>query len=52
MAILGRSADIVLSMVDSSVGFEMETFEFLSVLQIHGFPKCIGIVSHLDKYRS
>lgn len=25
-----------------------ETFEFLNVLQAHGFPKVIGVLSHLD----
>ena len=26
----------------------METFEFLSVLQIHGFPRLLGVATHLD----
>lgn len=50
MADLAKIPDIVLTMVDSSLGFEMQTFEFLSILQIHGFPKCLGVVSHLDSY--
>ncbi|KAH6911683.1 GTP binding protein [Coprinopsis sp. MPI-PUGE-AT-0042] len=41
-------ADLVLLMIDGSFGFEMETFEFLNILQSHGFPKVIGILSHLD----
>jgi ribosome biogenesis protein BMS1 len=45
---VGKIADLVLLMIDGSFGFEMETFEFLNILQSHGFPKVIGILSHLD----
>ncbi|KAF5347016.1 hypothetical protein D9756_010998 [Leucocoprinus leucothites] len=45
---VGKVADLVLLMIDGSFGFEMETFEFLNILQAHGFPKVIGILSHLD----
>ncbi|KAJ7071858.1 GTP binding protein [Mycena belliarum] len=45
---IGKIADLVLLMIDGSFGFEMETFEFLNVLQSHGFPKVIGILTHLD----
>ncbi|KAF8333533.1 uncharacterized protein EI90DRAFT_3052302 [Cantharellus anzutake] len=45
---IGKVADLVLLMVDASLGFEMETFEFLNILQAHGFPKVMGILSHLD----
>ncbi|KAF8507370.1 GTP binding protein [Hysterangium stoloniferum] len=45
---IGKVADLVLLMIDGSFGFEMETFEFLNVLQAHGFPKVIGVLSHLD----
>ena len=45
---IGKIADLVLLMIDASFGFEMETFEFLNILQSHGFPKIIGILSHLD----
>ena len=34
-----KVADLVLLLVDGSFGFEMETFEFLNLLQVHGFPK-------------
>eukprot|EP00026_Physarum_polycephalum_P001142 Phypoly_transcript_01143.p1 GENE.Phypoly_transcript_01143~~Phypoly_transcript_01143.p1 ORF type:complete len:1209 (+),score=274.43 Phypoly_transcript_01143:529-3627(+) len=30
----------------------METFEFLNILQTHGFPKIIGVLNHLDKYKT
>ncbi|KAG2065034.1 DUF663-domain-containing protein [Suillus decipiens] len=45
---IGKVADLVLLMIDGSYGFEMETFEFLNILQAHGFPKVIGILTHLD----
>ncbi|CAO1625754.1 unnamed protein product [Sympodiomycopsis kandeliae] len=45
---VGKIADLVLLMIDGSFGFEMETMEFLNILQAHGFPKVIGILSHLD----
>ncbi|KAH9912696.1 uncharacterized protein BXZ73DRAFT_82231 [Epithele typhae] len=45
---IAKVADLVLLMIDGSYGFEMETFEFLNVLQAHGFPKVIGILTHLD----
>ena len=28
-----------------------ETFEFLNILQIHGFPKVMGVLTHLDKFK-
>ena len=48
---LGKIADLVLLMVDGSFGFEMETFEFLNVVQTHGFPRVLGIVTHLDAFK-
>lgn len=48
MCDVAKTADVILLMVDGSYGFEMETFEFLNIAQIHGFPRIIGIVSHLD----
>ncbi|KAH9969460.1 hypothetical protein BC827DRAFT_1151501 [Russula dissimulans] len=45
---VGKVADLVLLMIDGSFGFEMETFEFLNILQVHGFPKVIGVLTHLD----
>ena len=38
--------------MDASFGFEMETFEFLNILQVHGFPKVIGVLTHLDMLQS
>ena len=46
-----KLADLVLLVVDGSYGFEMETFEFLNVLQVHGFPKVMGVLTHLDHFK-
>ena len=29
---------------------EQETFEMLNVLQVHGFPKVMGILTHMDLF--
>ncbi|KAL7709175.1 AARP2CN (NUC121) domain/40S ribosome biogenesis protein Tsr1 and BMS1 C-terminal [Lotmaria passim] len=52
MCDVAKVADLVLLMVDGSYGFEMETFEFLNISQVHGFPKMYGVVSHLDQLKS
>ncbi|MCL7049412.1 hypothetical protein MKW94_011110 [Papaver nudicaule] len=44
-----KYADVAILMVDASYGFEMETFEFRNLLQVHGFPKVVGVLTHLDK---
>lgn len=48
---VGKIADLVLLVTDASFGFEMETFEFLNVLQTHGFPRVMGVLTHLDKFK-
>lgn len=45
-----KIADLVLLCVDAKFGFEMETMEFLNILQTHGFPKVVGIFTHLDQF--
>jgi ribosome biogenesis protein BMS1 len=52
MTDLSKIADLVLLMVDASYGFEMDTFEFLNQLQLHGMPKVIGVMTHLDQFRA
>eukprot|EP00536_Pseudo-nitzschia_multiseries_P000880 jgi/Psemu1/250023/estExt_Genewise1Plus.C_110096 len=47
-----KIADLVLLCVDAKFGFEMETFEFLNVLQTHGFPKVMGVFTHLDQFQT
>ena len=51
MCDIARVADLVLMCVDASFGFEMETFEFLNISKSHGFPKLIGVLTHLDKLK-
>ncbi len=38
----------VLLLIDASTGFEMETFEFINILQVHGMPRVMGVLTHLD----
>ena len=42
----------VLMLIDASFGFEMETFEFLNICQVHGFPRIMGVLTHLDSFRN
>ncbi|ORY95061.1 hypothetical protein BCR43DRAFT_495075 [Syncephalastrum racemosum] len=49
---VAKVADLVLLLIDASFGFEMETFEFLNILQSHGFPKVMGVLTHLDRFRN
>ena len=48
---VAKAADLVLLLVDGEFGFEMETFEFLMLLQQHGMPKVIGVLNHLDGFK-
>jgi ribosome biogenesis protein BMS1 len=48
---ISKISDLVVLMIDASFGFEMETFEFLNMCQSHGFPKVIGVLTHLDKFK-
>ncbi len=47
-----KVADLVLLCVDAKFGFEMETFEFLNILQVSGFPKVMGVFTHLDEFHT
>lgn len=49
---IAKCADLVLLMCDASFGFEMEIFEFLNICQVHGMPKIIGILTHLDAIKN
>ncbi|KFO94374.1 Ribosome biogenesis protein BMS1, partial [Buceros rhinoceros silvestris] len=49
---LAKVADLVLMLIDASFGFEMETFEFLNICQVHGFPKIMGVLTHLDALKN
>lgn len=48
---LGKVADLALLLIDASVGFELETFEFISILQNHGMPCVMGVLTHLDNFK-
>lgn len=48
---LAKIADIVIILIDASIGFEMETFEFLSLLRSHGFPTVMGVLTHTDFFK-
>ena len=50
MCDVAKVADLVLLMVDGAFGFEMETFEFLNMCQVHGFPRVMGVLTHLDSF--
>ncbi|XP_026420014.1 ribosome biogenesis protein BMS1 homolog [Papaver somniferum] len=39
-----KYADAVILLIDTSIGFEMETFEFVNILRVHGMPKVIGVL--------
>lgn len=49
---LAKVADLVLLLCDASFGFEMEVFEFLNICQVHGMPKVMGILTHLDMIKN
>ncbi|EFA08649.2 ribosome biogenesis protein BMS1 homolog [Tribolium castaneum] len=49
---LAKVADLVLLLCDASFGFEMEVFEFLNICQVHGMPKIMGILTHLDMIKN
>ncbi|KAI8809900.1 hypothetical protein BJ742DRAFT_852387 [Cladochytrium replicatum] len=48
---VAKIADLVLLLIDASFGFEMETFEFLNILQTHGMPRIMGVLTHLDHFK-
>jgi len=49
---IAKVADLVLLLIDASFGFEMEVFEFLNICQVHGFPKIMGVLTHLDTFKN
>ncbi|KAK9245575.1 hypothetical protein V1506DRAFT_537739 [Lipomyces tetrasporus] len=49
---IAKIADLVLLMIDGNFGFEMETMEFLNILAPHGFPRILGVTTHLDLFKS
>ncbi|CAH1999817.1 unnamed protein product [Acanthoscelides obtectus] len=49
---IAKVADLVLLLCDASFGFEMEVFEFLNICQVHGMPRIMGVLTHLDKIKN
>ncbi|KAI3872437.1 hypothetical protein MKW92_043109 [Papaver armeniacum] len=43
-----KYADAVVLLINAYIGFEMETFEFVNILRVHGMPKVIGVLTSLD----
>merc|ERR1712147_216175 len=48
---ISKVCDLALLCVNAKRGFEMEIFEFLNISQVHGLPKIIGILTHLDLFK-
>jgi ribosome biogenesis protein BMS1 len=49
---IAKIVDILLLMIDGNYGFEMETMEFLNILNSSGMPgNVFGILTHLDLFR-
>ena len=46
-----KITDVAVCLIDCRVGFEMETFEFISLLKNHGFTSIIGILTHMDDFK-
>ena len=46
-----KVADLILLMMDGSYGFEMEAFEMINICQVHGMPRIMGVLSHLDLFK-
>lgn len=46
-----KGADMILLMIDGSIGFEMETFEMISMMKQIGFRNCMGVVTHMDFFK-
>ena len=51
MVDMAKIVDLALLLIDASIGFEMETFEFLCLLHNHGMPNVMGVLTHLDYYK-
>ncbi|XP_026437728.1 ribosome biogenesis protein bms1-like [Papaver somniferum] len=43
-----KYADAVMLLIDTYTSFEMETFEFVNILRVHGMPMVMGVLTSLD----
>ena len=48
---LAKIADVAVVLIDARVGFEMEAFEFISLLKNHGFTNIVGVITHMDEFK-
>ncbi|ELP90799.1 ribosome biogenesis protein BMS1, putative [Entamoeba invadens IP1] len=46
-----KIADVAVMLIDGSFGYEMQTFEFINMMQAQGFPKLIGCLTHMDEFK-
>ena len=46
-----KIVDVAILLIDARVGFEMETFEFISLLKNHGFTQIMGVITHMDDFK-
>jgi len=46
-----KIVDVAILLIDARIGFEMETFEFISLLKNHGFTQIVGVITHMDDFR-
>ncbi|XP_074596154.1 ribosome biogenesis protein BMS1 homolog [Brevipalpus obovatus] len=49
---IAKISDITLLLIDASFGFEIEIFEYLNICQTHGFPRVMGVLTHLDVFKN
>lgn len=47
---LSKVVDIAIVMIDASVGFELETFEYICMLKNHGYTSVFGVLTHMDNF--
>ncbi|KAF7684619.1 Ribosome biogenesis protein bms1 [Astathelohania contejeani] len=47
-----KTADLAICVIDGSFGLEMELFEFIGLLKVHGMCKIMFVITHLDKVRN
>eukprot|EP01054_Gregarina_sp_Poly1_P005693 Gregarina_sp_Poly_1__5692@NODE_2_length_28028_cov_167_134223_g1_i0_p2_GENE_NODE_2_length_28028_cov_167_134223_g1_i0NODE_2_length_28028_cov_167_134223_g1_i0_p2_ORF_typecomplete_len1075_score187_84RIBIOP_C/PF04950_12/7e02RIBIOP_C/PF04950_12/2e77AARP2CN/PF08142_12/6_3e24PduVEutP/PF10662_9/1_1e12GTP_EFTU/PF00009_27/9_2e10AAA_22/PF13401_6/2_1e05AAA_16/PF13191_6/4_1e05Adeno_IVa2/PF02456_15/2_4e05NACHT/PF05729_12/0_00018NACHT/PF05729_12/6e02AAA_30/PF13604_6/8_8e05KAP_NTPase/PF07693_14/0_0002KAP_NTPase/ len=48
---LAKVTDLAIVMIDSESGLEMTTFEFINIMQNHGFPRILGVLTKLDRFK-
>ena len=46
-----KIVDVAILLIDARIGFEMETFEFISLLKNHGFTNIMGVITHMDDFK-